>query len=53
MDPTGKVLVVQETVMNKTNLFNLNLSGKSLSAGVYLLEITLNGQQRVERVLKQ
>lgn len=53
LDVTGKELLVRESEMNGGNMFSVDLSGSSISAGVYLLEITLNGQHRVERVLKQ
>ena len=53
MDVTGKELLAGESEMNAKNIFSLDLSGRSISAGIYLLEITLNGQHRVERVLKQ
>lgn len=53
LDITGKELLrVNNETPGLTNM-RIDLSHKNLSAGVYLLEVLLNNEKHIERVIKQ
>ena len=53
LDATGKeVYRSTETATGQTRL-RINTAGKNVSAGIYLLQVTSNQEQFVERVMKQ
>ena len=52
LDMTGKELLRQSAEQH-SNLLHIDLSGRRLSAGAYLLEIRLNNETFVEKLLKK
>ncbi|MBS1915200.1 MAG: zinc-dependent metalloprotease [Bacteroidetes bacterium] len=53
LDITGKELYRNSSVSAGSSAIHVDLSGKSLSAGVYVLEVWFNNQNHVQKVVKQ
>jgi hypothetical protein len=53
LDATGKELLRQTGTQPAYGRMHISLTGRSLAAGVYLLEVGYNGEIHTEKILKQ
>ncbi|MBS1598505.1 MAG: T9SS type A sorting domain-containing protein [Bacteroidetes bacterium] len=53
LDVSGKELIRGTKQSAGNSIIHIDLSQKTISAGIYLLEITFNNEKHIERILKQ
>jgi trimeric autotransporter adhesin len=53
LDVTGKELMRQVATVGGAGRMHIDLSGKSIAGGIYLLEVEFNGQVHMEKLVKE
>ncbi len=53
LDMTGKEIYKDVQDITSGNRLRLDLSGKNISAGVYILDLTVNNERHIQRLVKQ